>query len=646
MSAFLRPASFNLPRKKNEEQNIDTSVKILSDITTYMKYARYDSNLKRRETWEELVTRNKNMHLNKFPHLKDEIEQAYEFVYDKKVLPSMRSLQFAGKPIEVNNARVFNCSYLPVDHPDAFSETMWLLLGGTGVGYSVQKHHVSKLPSIKRPFRNKGRKKRYLIGDSIEGWADAVKMLVESYFFGKQEIDFDYRDIRAKGSLLITSGGKAPGPEPLRVALTMIQSVFENALSGREEVKLKPIEVHDIQCHIADAVLAGGIRRAALICGFSPDDEEMLTAKHGAWWETHPERGRANNSAIFYRPDTTKKDFESFWEKVVASGSGEPGIYWTNDSTLNSFTNPCCEIGLAPFQFCNLCEINASNIKSQEDLNERSRVAAFIGTLQASYTNFHYLRDVWRETTEREALLGVSMTGIASGATYNLNLKKAAEIVKKENQRVADLININTSARTTCVKPSGTSSIVLGSSSGIHAWHNDYYIRRIRVGKNEAIYTYLSQNHPKLVEDEMFRPDTQAVIQVPQKAPEGANTRHETAIDLLERAKKWNVEWVQTGHVEGVNTHNVSITVSVKSDEWDKVGKWMWQNRNTYNGIAVLPYDGGTYAQAPFEDITKSEYEKMSKSLKDIDLTKIIEETDETDLQGELACAGGACEVQ
>ncbi len=623
----------------------DKSVRILSDIITYMKYARYIPELKRRETWEELVTRNRRMHQQKFPQLKEEIAEVYKLVYDKKVLPSMRSLQFAGKPIEVNAARVFNCAYTPIDHPDAFAETTWLLLGGTGVGYSVQKHHVEKLPTVKKPFRNKGRKKRYLVGDSIEGWADAVKVLVESYFYGKQEIDFDFRDIRPKGALLVTSGGKAPGPEPLRVALAEIQSVFENALSGRSEVALKPIEAHDIQCHIADAVLAGGIRRAALICGFSPDDEEMLTAKHGSWWESNPQRGRANNSAIFYRPDTTKKQFDAFWEKVVASGSGEPGVYWTNDETLNSFTNPCCEIGLEPNQFCNLTEINASDITSQEDLNERARAAAFIGTLQASYTDFHYLRDVWRETTERGALLGVSMTGIASGATYELNLKEAAEVVKEENIRVAQQLGINTSMRTTCVKPSGTSSIVLGSSSGIHAWHNDYYIRRIRVGKNEAIYDYLLNNHPNLVEDEMFRPDTQAVISLPQKAPDGANLRHESALDLLERSRKWNTEWVKTGHVEGVNTHNVSITVSVKEEEWQDVGEWMWKNRKTYNGIAVLPFMGGTYAQAPFEDIDEETYLKMSKKLHDIDLTQVVEEKDETDLQGELACAGGACEV-
>lgn len=628
---------------------MDSSVQILSDITTYMKYAKYIPSEKRRETWDELVTRNMEMHIKKFPNLEGEIRDAYKLVYEKKVLPSMRSLQFAGKPIEVNNSRIFNCSYLPIDHPDAFSETMWLLLGGTGVGYSVQKHHVEQLPKVQRPFRNRGRKKRYLVGDSIEGWADAVKVLVESYFYGKQEIDFDFRDIRPKGARLITSGGKAPGPEPLRVALIEIQSIFENALAATEGrmdyTYLKPIEVHDIICHIADAVLAGGIRRAALISGFSPDDNEMLNAKSGNWWELNPQRGRANNSAIFYRPDTTREQFNAFWERVIASESGEPGVYWTNEKTKNSFTNPCAEISLSPNGFCNLTEINVSDVQSQYDLNERARVASFIGTLQASYTDFHYLRDIWRETAERESLLGVSMTGIASGTVYDLNLKEAAEVVKNENERVAKLIGINVSHRTTCVKPSGTTSLVLGTSSGIHAWHNKHYIRRVRVGKNEAIYNYLMMVHPELVEDEVFRPDIQAVISIPQKAPENATTRNESLMDLLNRVTRWNKEWVKTGHREGINTHNVSVTVSIKENEWAEMGEWMWNNRETYNGISVLPFSDHTYQQAPFENITSKQYKELSKSLQHVDLTRIYEEDDNTNLQGELACTSGSCVV-
>lgn len=320
----------------------------------------------------------------------------------------------------------------------------------------------------------------------------------------------------------------------------------------------------------------------------------------------------------------------------------ETSCFYANDVLVHN----CAEISLEPFQYCNLNEVNASDVTSQEDLEERVRVGAFIGTLQASYTNFHYLRDVWRETTERGALIGVSMTGIASGATYNLDLKKAAEVVKEENRRVAALIGINSAHRTTCIKPSGTASIVLGTSSGIHAWHNPYYIRRIRVGKNESIYTYLRTFHPELLEDEYFRPETQAVISVPQKAPEGATTRHESVFDLLERVKKYNLEWVHTGHNEGLNNHNVSTTISVKENEWGPVGEWMWENRAAYNGIAVLPYDGGTYKQAPFEDCTEEEYRELSKSLSSIDLSFVVEEADNTDLAGELACAGSNCEVQ
>ena len=626
--------------------NGNTSVKILSDITVYMKYAKYIPELKRRETWGELVTRNMKMHINRYPELEDEIKEAYKLVYDKKVLPSMRSMQFAGKPIGVNPSRVYNCAFMPIDHIDAFSETMFLLLGGTGVGYSVQKHHVEKLPPVRGVMRPEGkqRKKRYLVGDSIEGWADAVKVLIESWFNNKRELEFDFRDIRPKGAKLVTSGGKAPGPGPLRECLVQVTNIFENAVQERGTgTQLKPIEVHDIICHIADAVLAGGIRRAALISLFSFSDEEMLTCKFGNWWELNPQRGRANNSAVAVRHRIKEKDFFEFWEKVKASGSGEPGIYFTNDQ--NWGTNPCVEIALRANQFCNLTEINASDVENQEDLNARARAASLIGTLQASYTDFHYLRDVWRETTEKEALVGVSMTGIASGKVMQLNVNEASEEAVKANKEMAKKLGINSAARVTCVKPAGTTSLTLGTSSGIHAWHNDYYIRRVRVGKNEAIYSYLKKEHPELVEDEYFRPETQAVISVPQKAPDNAVTRHESAIDTLERVKKFSKEWIKPGHISGMNSHNVSCTISVKQDEWDEVGRWMWDNRSYYNGIAVLPHDGGTYQQAPFEDITKEEYERLSQKLHYIDLTKVIEEDDFTDLQGEIACAGSSCEI-
>ncbi len=547
-----------------------------------------------------------------------------------------------GKPIQINPARIYNCAYTPIDHPDVFSETMFLLLGGTGVGFSVQKQHVAKLPILLGP---KNSKRRYVVGDSIEGWADAIKVLIEAYFFGKPSPTFDFSDIRPKGALLITTGGKAPGPQPLNDCIHNLRKVLDNAIISRGSgTRLTTLECHDIMCFIADAVLAGGIRRAALISLFSHDDESMLTCKYGEWWELNPQRGRANNSATLPRNTFTKAEFDLLWGKIVASGSGEPGVYFSNDLDLG--TNPCCEISLNPNQFCNLVETNVGDVISQEDLNARVKAAAFIGTLQAGYTDFHYLRPIWKETTEREALLGVGLTGIGSGVVLNLNLEEAAQQVLLENERVAKIIGINKAARSTTVKPAGTSSLTIGCSSGVHAWHNEYYIRRIRVSKNEAIYNYMFAYHPELVADEFFRPTEQAVIEIPQKAPDNAILRHEASHDLLERVKKINVEWVHPGHNYGANTHNVSCTISVKPDEWASVGEWMWENRDYYNGISVLPYDGGSYIQAPFEDISKEQYENLVKHLHEVDLTKIIEIEDNTDLAGEVACGSNGCELK
>ena len=619
---------------------MEISNKILSDITVYMKYAKYIPELNRRETWEELVTRNKNMHIKKYPDLTESIEEAYKLVYEKKVLPSMRSLQFGGKPIEISPNRVYNCAYLPIDSTECFHEIMFLLLGGTGVGYSVQRHHVDKLPAVNQPYSKRTR--RHLIGDSIEGWADAIKILITSYMGSKRssKIVFDYSDIRPKGAQLVTSGGKAPGPQPLKECIVKVQGILQDVEDGDH---LTTLQAHDIVCHIADAVLAGGIRRAALISLFSADDEAMIGCKSGHWWEEAPQRGRANNSAVLMRHKISKQFFMDLWKRVELSGAGEPGIYFNNDKDWG--TNPCCEIALRPYQFCNLCEVNASDIVDQDDFNKRCQVASFIGTLQAGYTDFHYLRDIWKDTTEKDALIGVSMTGIGSAAVLQLDMKAAADIVVTQNKKLAKLIGIKPAARCTTVKPAGTTSLALGTSSGIHAWHNDYYVRRVRVGKNESMYKYLIENHPDLIEDEYFRPHDTAVISIPQKAPANAILRTESPFDLLERIKKVATEWVKPGHKRGSNTHNVSATVSLKQDEWDKAGDWMWKNRDYYNGLSVLPYDGGTYTQAPFEDINKSKYETMMKSLTDVNLTDIVEVDDETDLAGELACAGGACEI-
>ena len=615
---------------------MDISQKILSDITIFNKYAKYIPEVQRRETWDEIVERNMSMHIRKYPMIKKEIKDAYKFVYNRQVLPSMRSLQFGGRPIELSNNRMFNCAYSPANHPAIFSETMFNLLGGSGVGFSVQARHVNQIPTI---VGTSDKQRRFLVGDSIEGWADAVKVLIKAYTLGKSDPQFDFRDIRHKGARLVTSGGKAPGPDPLRICLDKLRSVLNDAV-GRQ---LKPIEVHDMICHIADAVLSGGIRRAALISLFDKDDMDMLSAKSENWWELNPQRGRANNSVVLKRGEVTEQEWKDLWKKVENSGSGEPGVFWTND--YNQGTNPCAEISLNSNQYCNLVEVNVSDVVTQEDLNARVKAATLIGTLQAGYTDFHYLRNAWKETTEKEALLGVSMTGIGSGSVLKLNLEEAAELTKEENNRVANIIGINSSARITTVKPAGTTSLVVGSSSGIHAWHNDYYVRRMRVGKNEPLYQYMVDNVPDLIEDCYFKPHLEAVMSFPQHAPEGAIYRTENFMDTLERVKRFNTEWISPGHNYGDNKHNVSCTISLKDDEWDACGQWMWDNKEFYTGISVLPYNGGTYKQAPFEDCTKETFEKMFKFLNEIDLSKVIEVEDNTEAKDQVACAGGACEI-
>lgn len=659
---------------------MDLGLKALSDVTVFSKYAKYLPEVGRRETWDEIVDRYEIMMFKKYPQLKKEIQENTGWIRKKKVLPSMRALQFAGPALEVNNARGFNCAYLPIDNYHAFSETMFLLLGGSGVGYSVQKHHVEQLPEIKKSDKVR----KYLIQDSIIGWADAIKVLMKGYFGLGTIPEFDYRDIRPKGARLVTAGGKAPGPEPLKLCVAHVQAILDRKQDGE---KLTSLECHDILCHIANSVLAGGIRRSAMICLFDMDDEEMITCKYGNWWELNEQRGRANNSAVLVRGEVSEQQFFDLWQRVELSKSGEPGIYWTNDKDWG--TNPCCEIGLRPFQFCNLCEVNVSDIYDQAELNQRVWVAAFFGTLQAGFTDFHYLRNRWKLSTERDALLGIGMTGIGSGSILKFNLAEAAEVAKLVNRGIADRIGINPASRITCVKPSGTTSCVLGTSSGIHAWHSEYYLRTMRFGKDEAIAKYLMENHPELCEDDLLRPTDTLCVRFPIKAPKGSIFRTETALDTLERVKKFAQEWIIPGHDNGENTHNVSATISIDknrkyyetdttydkdgemiyewrdieelygktpsnsdeitysgvSDEWWAVGSWMWRNKEFYNGISVLDYDGGTYKQAPFEDITEEEYERRVGSLTSLDLTNVREEEDNVHFGQVAACAGGSCEV-
>ena len=752
---------------------MDRTQQVLSDIVIYNKYAKYNKSQGRRETWDEICNRYLEVLLKKYCtdgdytnwlYYKDkkedftwykflsplaiELLQNMHYVREKKVLMSMRMAQFAGQAVEKNHTRGYNCAFLPIDHPAAFSETMFLLLGGTGVGYSVQNTHVNQLPEI-----NKGDKDaKFLVNDSIEGWADAIKALMY-WGLGKRKYKprFDYSDIRPKGARLVTAGGKAPGPAPLRICIAKIESILENKINGS---KLTSLEVHDILCHIADAVLAGGIRRAAMIALFSADDEDMITCKSGVtvslnvlkegedfingiattgkgevaeiwldkdstaeyratgkvgWFWFNPQRGRANNSAVLLRHRVTKEFFLKLWKQIEDSNAGEPGIYFSND--LNWGTNPCCEIALRAFQFCNLTEINAGSIidsivarksgmslveyshrneqdwlEEQEELNNRARVAAFFGTLQAGFTDFHYLRPIWRQTTEKDALIGVGITGICNGDILPLDLTKAANEAITENKRVAAIIKINSAARVTTVKPSGTTSCVVGTSSGIHAWHSKYYIRNMQCAVGDDLYNFFSLHHPELITIMEYDPKS-AVIGIPQRAPDHAVLREdENAIQMLERVFKFYDEWVKVGHQSGSNTNNVSATVYIDKDkkyafaeyssatgykapgfdqiaveqliemekthgkpvgysEWEAVGEELWNNRKKFNGMSVLPYNGGSYKNAPFQECTEEEFNEKYKLLDNIDLTKILEEEDNTTQAAEAACAGAGCEI-
>lgn len=616
---------------------MNNSNKLLSDLVAFRTYAKHLPHLGRRESLEETINRNMQMHLDKFPKLSTDIIRAYRQVHELKVMPSMRALQFSGEAILKNNARQYNCSYLPINDVRSFGESLYLLLSGTGVGFSVQKHHIQMLPKVQMPTEENV----YIVHDSIEGWAMAVDSLMESYFFRRVKPIFDFSKIRPKDSYLVTTGAKAPGSEPLRSMLNKVEEILKSNLGK----KLKPIDVHDIICIISDCVLSGGIRRAALISLFDRDDEEMLKSKHGEWWLKHPYRARANNSAILPRQEVTKEEFEYIFKMCRDSGSGEPGFSWTNNIEMGY--NPCHEIALNANQFCNLTTINQTGIRDEKDFLKRVYAATLIGTLQAAYTDFPYLRPIWKETTEREALLGVSFTGIAdaSGIVTPELLRKGANLVKEVNEKYARKLGINIAARTTAIKPEGTSSCVLGSSSGIHARHSQYYLRRFRINRGDSLDVYLRNTIPQLVEDDLFS-NTGSVVTIPQESPERAILRDdETALNLLDRAYEYNVNWVQEGHRTGDNTHNVSCTVSVKDDEWDNVMKSMWKNRDKYSGISLLPFDGGSYKQAPFESCDKDTFLKYSELVKTIDLTQVREESDNTKRTEMVACSGGVCEI-
>lgn len=620
---------------------MNESLKLLSDLTYYMKYSKYMPDKKRRETWEETVLRNKNMHLSRFPQIAKEIEKAYKLVMDKKILPSMRSMQFGGEAVIKNNARMYNCSSVGIDSISAFSDLFYLLLCGCGVGFSVRKNFIKKLPVL---AKRSGNKKVFTPEDSIEGWADCSRELFKAYFETGDDVEFDLSTIRPKGALIKSSMCSAPGPEPLRNTLENVKKLLDRKVANKEK-KLTSLDCYDTCCFLSEAVLAGGVRRSSMICLFDKDDELMLHAKEGEWWKENPQRALSNNSVQFDRNDTTREDFDKIFTQCQNSGCGEPGVVWTN--AKDWLVNPCCEISMPSHGFCNLTSVNFGSVESQEDFNERAYYASVLGTLQAAYTNFIYIDPKWKEVADKMALIGVSLTGIASHPDLTkLNFKEAVDSVKKANRKIAKAIGIKTADRMTTVKPDGTGSLVLGTSSGIHPWHAKHYVRRLRVNKMEPLYGYMIENFPDLVNDEELNPTKNGVISLVIKAPEGAVTRRsETAIEFLERVKYIYENWVVPGHVRGKNYNNVSCTCNVKNHEWDEVREWMWQNRNEYTGISLLPYSDANYLQAPFEDTNEEVYKAFSENVCELHLERIEEEKNFVNFGASVACGGGGCEL-
>jgi ribonucleoside-triphosphate reductase len=615
---------------------MNKSNRLLSEIVAYRTYSKHLNSHNRRETLEETINRNLSMYLEKYPKLSRDIIKAFKQVHDFNVMPSMRSLQFGGEAILKNNVRLFNCSFANITYPRIFAEALFLLLSGTGFGYSVQKHHINQLPSLRVP-KEEG---IYVVHDSIEGWAEALNQLTSAYFFGSIRPIFDFSKIRDKGSYLVTTGAKAPGPEPLRQMLIKVESILKLNLGK----KLSPLQVHDILCLIADCVLSGGIRRAALICLFDRNDTEMLSSKHGSWWEKHPHRARANNSAVLPRTETTFEEFKNVYDMCIASNAGEPGFFWTNN--IEWGTNPCAEIGLQSNQFCNLTTTNLTGIKNEKDFENRVYAASLLGTLQAGFTDFPYLSEKWKTVTESEALIGCSFTGIADATSLSSDsLQRAAKLVLEVNEKYAKKIGINVANRTTAIKPEGTASCVLGSSSGIHARHSEYYLRRVRMNKDDELARYLLRVIPELVEPDIFSANG-VVVTIPQKSPEGAITRHqESALVLFDRVKHYYNNWVVPGHREGVNTHNISCTINYKPEEVDLLFNKLWNDRFEYAAVSLLPFSDAIYQQAPFEDCTKQMFEKYDNMVKEIDLSKILEVTDTTNRIDQIACSGGLCEL-
>jgi ribonucleoside-triphosphate reductase (thioredoxin) len=613
------------------------------------RYARFIDDKNRRETWEETTKRFVDYIFNRTDAIKDNEELRKEItfaIYNHEVMPSMRAMMTAGKSADRDNTCVYNCSYLPVDDPKSFDEAMFILLCGTGVGFSVEASNINKLPEV--PDTLYESQHSIAVHDSKEGWAKALRLLLAHLWAGEIP-QWDMSKIRPAGARLKTFGGRASGPEPLIDLFNFVVAVFKHA-KGR---KLNSLECHDIMCKIGEVVVVGGVRRSAMISLSDLDDERIRHAKAGPWWDTAPHRALANNSAVYNETPTVGKFMEE-WLSLYNSHSGERGIFNREAAkkTVSKFghrdpnfefgTNPCSEIILRPYQFCNLTEVVIRHDDTKETLERKVILATILGTIQSTFTKFPYLRKVWSKNTEEERLLGVSLTGIfdntlmtTQGDKLNGILNELRDVARATNKIWAEKLGIPTSAAITCVKPSGTVSQLVDSASGIHPRHSKFYIRRVRGDKKDPLTTFLvEQGVPS--EDCVYKPTQTTVFSFPQKAPDGLTRLDVTPINHLELWLTYQREWCE---------HKPSVTISVEEKDWPSVGAWTWDHFDQISGVSYLPYDGGTYRQAPYEECTEEEYNKLKSSMPVIDWTKFQELTDNVEGAQMLACVSGVCEI-
>ena len=626
----------------------------LSDYGRFIhksRYARYLETEQRRESWEETVARlmvyikAKTPELVTDPIYSSKLQELHVAIANLEVMPSMRLLMTAGEACERDNISAYNCSYLAINNKRAFSEALYILMNGTGVGFSCERQEIDKLPTIPSSFKEVD--DVIVVADSKLGWAKAFKKLLSSLWEGDIP-KIDYSKIRPAGSRLKTFGGRASGPDPLRKLFNFTLELFKQAASR----KLNSLEVHDIMCMIGEIVVVGGVRRSALISLSNLTDKRMRDAKSGAWYNDFPYRGLANNSVAYTeRPDS--ETFMEEWLALVKSKSGERGIFnrvasqsqagkWgRRDTTLSYGTNPCSEIILRDKQFCNLTEVVVRGNDTEATLANKVSLATILGTIQSTLTSFQFLSEEWKKNTEEERLLGVSLTGIMDCKVTNnpdpKMLERLRDAARKTNEELSEVLGISPSASITCVKPSGTVSQLVDSASGIHARHNTHYIRRVRIDKKDPVYSFLKEKGFP-VEDEVFRPDSTAVFSFPVKAPKGAVTRNDmTALEQLELWLVYQRHWCE---------HKPSVTITVTDNEWPEVGAWVWKYFDEVSGISFLPHSNHTYQQAPYEDITEEQYKELaSKMPGHVNWSELVEKDDNTEGSQTLACVGGSCEI-